>query len=69
MPGWLVHPGVPDPRECPPVGAFLTDGTVLMQVLESTAAGVLCENCATMYLLRIARADIARGWTRVRPAA
>jgi hypothetical protein len=58
----------PDPRISAPVHAYLTDGKVLMRVLESEWTGVLCENQSTGYLLEIDRVDLAQGWRRVRPA-
>ncbi len=61
-------PAEVDPRSSAPVGAYLTDGHVLLCVLESNYPGVLCENVTTGFLVEIKRVPLMQGWRRVRPA-
>lgn len=59
-----------DPRQVAPVGSYLENGTVMLEVLESDWAGVLGEDMLTGLLVKIESGpDLDQHWRRVRPQA
>jgi hypothetical protein len=58
-----------DPRIRAPVGAYLTDGKQLVQVLEVDAFGAMCEDVRGDGLVTIRPTDLMQRWRRVTPEA
>lgn len=56
-----------DPRELAPVGCYMTDETVLVEILEADWSGALGEDLRTGNLVEIERIDLMQRWRRVRP--
>ncbi len=57
-----------DPRQLAPPGAYLTDGSRLVEIVESDYAGALARNVATESLFDLERIEISQHWRRIRPA-
>lgn len=57
-----------DPRQYAPVGAHMTDGSQLLEIVESDWSGALGENVVTDRLVELERIELIQQWRRVRPA-
>lgn len=68
-PAHLVGGRPRDPRQLAPVGAYMTDGRVLVEIVESGYAGATARNVVTGYLVELERIELTQYWWRVRPAA
>lgn len=72
---WPPSPS-PDPALIPPVGAYMTNGSQLVEILESDRSGALGEDLATALLVEVDPRDICKTgevcepprWRRVTPA-
>lgn len=71
----LLSPTRPDPTVLAPVGAYLTDGEVLVEVLETEMLGAIGENVVSSNLQEIKPDDLVAHypagrphWRRVYPA-
>ncbi len=67
-PAHLVGGRPRDPRQLAPVGAYMTDGRVLVEIVESDYSGVLASNVLTGCLVELERIELTQHWRRVRPA-
>jgi hypothetical protein len=66
---YLVGGRSRDPRDLAPVGAYMTDGDVLVQIIDSDAVAALAEDVCTQALIPIGVVDLMQRWRRVTPAA
>lgn len=57
-----------DPRELAPVGAYMTDGNALVEIIESDWVGVRATNVVTDEPIDLERLELIQQWRRVRPA-
>jgi hypothetical protein len=56
-----------DPRDIAPPGSYMTDGDVLVQVLEVDYGGAVGENVVDGELVSINPQDLRQRWRRVTP--
>lgn len=57
-----------DPRDLAPIDTYLTDGDVLLQIVEVNWSGAVGENVCDGQMISIARDELRERWRRVTPA-